>query len=79
MIDTRVQTRSTIQSPAVDVEQFKELLRLDDDGYANNAYLDGLLLAATQYAEQYLRRALLTTEFGTMRFSLTAETHQAMQ
>lgn len=49
-------------SPAADAEDLKRLLRIDEDGYSEDGYLDAILLAASEYAAQYLNRALLTTK-----------------
>jgi uncharacterized phiE125 gp8 family phage protein len=52
--------------PAASVDTLRELLRLDDatgGEYAEEAYLNQLLLAASDYAAGYLNRSLITTEY----------------
>ncbi len=46
------------EEPAAELSQLKELLRIDDD--AQDGYLSQLLLAASQYAVQFLNRSLRT-------------------
>jgi uncharacterized phiE125 gp8 family phage protein len=50
--------------PGASIDELKELLRLDSDGeYQSDGYLEGLLLSATRYAEQFLNRAIITAEY----------------
>ena len=49
--------------PAASVEDFRELLRLEDGEYGDDAMLTSFLMAASDYARIYLNRSLVTTEY----------------
>lgn len=62
MADTRwtLQTTTAATDWPISLAEVKAHLRLDDDDDNEATYLRSLIMAATQYAEQFLKRQLIT-------------------